>query len=490
MVRHPIFMKFTKSLTHHTSLGTLCIRIGLRARSGRGALYARHLMQEIDTLTLATPGYAHWVSHLARNLRLFVRRPLHVCHAPDANETAALLRSLELPAVVLPQEPCDEHKKPRGKRERMGSGGGRAPSALLFNTPQYKTVTHLKSACVHAFLQVHLTAHKQSARLDKQLAPIAQAEPAGTLARTASAWVLFLDGDITIFRSPWPLPTDLQWPVLGESSAPTSPHILFMDDTPAESEIVDEKRNHTMAVSTSRAQRGGGGAAVSGGPAVSAKALARNVIGRRQLNSGFFYVRNTAVSRRFWSGLVVKQCSDATFTTQQVHLNHMIRDQQQRASPRPLHWVGVLPPACFPNGWRFYRHVHNSSCLFATHHNHIRGDADKYKRAERYGTITRAGESQEQFLARAAETMRRMPVWIPERCRQLSSESYCSKHPLSRAEKFERFTRHAKRRVHFGWLRGPFWYVLLVATGSAAVLTLAVTIPLAVLIIRYYSPTP
>ena len=195
--------------------------------------------------------------------------------------------------------------------------------------------------------------------------------------------LLFLDGDVTLFRSP--LPFFQRW-----AANVAAEDALFMDDT-------------NLGASETN------------------------------LNSGFFTLRSSNRTRRFWRLLLQRHCDDPTHNDQ-VHLNELLQQEARHslrgeASRKSTHVasthdkirVGVLPTACFPNGFHFYAQRPRSAgydvrCIVAVHHNFIRGDAHKTHRAAQYGALARPEDDLAHFLARANDTMRSMPIALHAHC--------------------------------------------------------------------------
>ena len=72
--------------------------------------------QLLFSLTLATPGFGHWLEHLSRNIQYFTMQPLTVCHLHSDTdtetvslcdtETSKRARRLKLEPLALPQRLC------------------------------------------------------------------------------------------------------------------------------------------------------------------------------------------------------------------------------------------------------------------------------------------------------------------------------------------------------------------------------------------------
>ena len=411
-------------------------------------------MDDCSILTFVTPHYATWLKHLARNLQHFF--PGHascvVCHADSDNATANLARTLRLPTYPVPFDHCDSrsaslvdvHYRPsRFAVERWKLS---PPDPTLAVTSDsyaggalHNAHTQRKTLCVLSVLSHVATA-------------------------ASNSWLLFLDADVSLLRSPLPPES---W--AGSSLASrlfVGVDAAFQDDTRYPSK-----------------HRG---------------APQREL----QLNSGLFFVRRSERARKFWSQLLGRHCADP-HSNDQVHLNDALRlhanvvlqppyppeDPPKGAAQDDVPnssrlRVAVLPLDCFQSGWRFYRRSpeerlrsvvanHSLPCqggwLVAVHHNHIRGrEADKLRRAQLFGMVTREGEGYSSFIARARRQMASLPAWAPSYCHRLHSKVECATMLVGRDERsavqrHEAAWRH--RRMHYGMAVLLLLFVL-VMTGA------------------------
>ena len=136
----------------------------------------------------------------------------------------------------------------------------------------------------------------------------------------------------------------------------------------------------------------------------------RGVVDDRYLTGGYRLVRNTEANRRlaraFRAGLASRRGANdqAVFNDVLWPLAHAGRVT-----------VAPLPPTRFLNGYRFYEaratRPINASSIVAVHHNWVRGDAQKWKRATRYATLVLEMETREAFWARALRAFTALGPW-------------------------------------------------------------------------------
>lgn len=128
------------------------------------------------------------------------------------------------------------------------------------------------------------------------------------------------------------------------------------------------------------------------------------------LNCGFLLLHNTpatvALGRAFRSAL-----ARHPGTNDQEVFNSVVWNRSRTNNLK----VGVLPSSQFMNGYRFYEAPTNPrvdpSAIVAVHHNWVRGDHRKWKRAVKYQTlIANVNESYNAFWQRAHAAMN-MPAW-------------------------------------------------------------------------------
>ena len=145
------------------------------------------------------------------------------------------------------------------------------------------------------------------------------------------------------------------------------------------------------------------------------------------LNAGCFFLRVNNATRSLWRSMVRMHQLHPEIRNDQVALNHLLnlrrRDAYQDSiepGARPVR-VAALAPSTFLNGYRFYEARRNgfgvaeASQVVLAHHNWIRGDIEKWRRARDFHALAISDtEPAATFLSRARAAMRHKSAWSPK----------------------------------------------------------------------------
>ena len=394
-------------------------------------------------VTTATAGYAHWLTHLKRNLALFnLDRLLRVC-AADAEATALATR-LGI-SIVEPHTPQNASGAALFKLNT-----GRTPGTFM--SASWKAAVHYKQHCVWTLLET--------------LSP--------------GAHLLLVDGDVSFFQNPLPelLPTpgenatlidDIQ---LLDDTVPrsTEPYLnsgfMMLRNTAAtrqfgraylaqlsrrrgenDQNVFNDvlrlmsttgplagrpvprssgRRLEASSVVDSLLSKGAVGTR-AGGKAGSSKAGSTSKAGVKaggpsnhallafrgggKASGTPSSVKSSSATKAALPKVVAKMMgggAHAAHGSGRVNVRHGIHGGGLR--------VRALDPRRFSNGFFFYEYRHkrplNTSALVAVHHNWIRGDRNKWERAVAYDAVVREPDvTQRQFLKRARTSMVSMRAW-------------------------------------------------------------------------------
>jgi len=153
------------------------------------------------------------------------------------------------------------------------------------------------------------------------------------------------------------------------------------------------------------------------------------------LNAGCFFLRVNNATRSLWRSMVRMHQLHPEIRNDQVALNHLLnlrrRDAYQDSiepGARPVRRhayqdirVAALAPSTFLNGYRFYEArpngfgVAEASQVVLAHHNWIRGDIEKWRRARDFHALAiNDTEPAARFLGRARVAMRHKSAWSPK----------------------------------------------------------------------------
>ena len=190
---------------------------------------------------------------------------------------------------------------------------------------------------------------------------------------------MFIDADVTLFSNPWP-------------HFPTRVDMALLDDS---------------------------------GPSQKGPAILSST-----LNAGCFFLRVNNATRSLYRSMVRMHKLHPEIRREQWLLNHLLqrrhayRDSiEPGARPVRRHAyqdirVAALTPSTFLNGYRFYEARRNgfgvaeASRVVLVHHNWVRGDIEKWRRAREFHALAiNDTEPAAAFLGRARAAMRHKSAW-------------------------------------------------------------------------------